>query len=55
LASDSLYIQPSTLAVYETDTPYDADTDLRAKATKKQHRCLATAIDGGATAIMEER
>ena len=55
MASDTLHIQPSALAVYETDTPYDADTDPRAKATWKQHRRLPTAIDGGATTIVDER
>jgi hypothetical protein len=37
--------------VYETDAPYDADADPRAKATWKRHRCLLVAIDGGTTEL----
>ena len=55
MANDSLHIEPSALAVYEMDAPYDVDTDLRAKTTWKQHRCFPTAIDGGATTIVVER
>jgi hypothetical protein len=37
LASESFHIQPSALAVYQTDAPYDANTDPIAKATWKRY------------------